>query len=665
MSTEANMPTAMMRHDRSFKFKKSVYLSQISIQYGSNSLFLPYSVGCLWSYAQTIPSIAEAYTLTGWLVRRDPVDEVVSRLDNPAVLGLSCYMWNEQYSLALAKAVKEAYPDCLIILGGPQVPDQSTTYGYDHPYVDLLVHGEGELTFADILLASLESHPDYKKIPGLTVWESPYIMTKTLPRERMRDLSGLPSPYLTGLFDELLTETYDFTPVQETNRGCSWSCAMCNWGSAVQTKVRQFSDTRLYAEIEWFGQHHLRFLHNADANFGMFPRDVNLCHHLVDVKCAYGYPQEMMYTTAKNSNDRVFEVVRILHAAHMDKGVTLSYQSLDPHTLDLIKRSNIKIEALPDHIQRYRQAGIATYTEMILGLPGETYESFANGLSQLIDAGQHDSITVYLCRVLSNAEMAQPDYLATHGIKTVYSPTSPPHATPNPLDPHIEYSDIVVETAAMPLADWQRAYLFAWAVQAFHCMGLSRLVAMYLHQEHGVSYKHFYEGLIDFAQNHPWTMIGHEYAETRKVMLGTLQGQAWDIQLPQFGNVVWPTEESSFLKMVIHKDNLFQDMRDVVQQIAQVYRFEIDENILGDLLGYQSFIIRDAVAPQTTHAAFLYRWPDYFFTLQQSDPEPLIRDTSIVTFEAPAAYYGDYERFAREVCWFGRKGGNFYYTTKG
>ena len=141
-------------------------------------------------------------------------------------------------------------------------------------------------------------------------------------------------------------------------------------------------------------------LYSADANVGIFARDVDMLERLVKVKAEYGYPQKFRGAYAKNSNDRVFQVSKLLNDAGMSKGTTLSFQSMDEHTLEVIKRKNIKVTDFKNLMGRYRNAGIPTYSEMICGLPGETYDSWADGFDKLFTAAPDASISCYSCTVL-------------------------------------------------------------------------------------------------------------------------------------------------------------------------------------------------------------------------------------------------------------------------
>jgi hypothetical protein len=95
-------------------------------------------------------------------------------------------------------------------------------------------------------------------------------------------------------------------------------------------------------------------------------------------------------------------------------------------TLIAIKRDNISLNSFQEIQSRSLRDGMTTYTDVIIGLPGETYESFANGVSEMIRLGQHNKLNIYNCQVLPNAEMAEPDYRRRYGLECVDLPLNPP-----------------------------------------------------------------------------------------------------------------------------------------------------------------------------------------------------------------------------------------------
>lgn len=655
----------------------NVYLAQVNNSYGRN-VFLPYSAGMLQAYAQSIPEIREAFDFKGFVYSREPIDQVIARMDEPAVFGCSCYIWNWSYTTALAKAVKEAFPKCLIILGGPHVPVKSDTFFQRHPWADLLIHYEGEITFAEVLgRLSLDSIvrniglPNhgleyiFTGINGLSIRSDSGKAYKTSDRERVANLDQLPSPYLAGIFNELIADDrFDWHASQETHRGCPYSCTFCDWGSNTLAKVKRFSDERLKAEMDWFAAHKIEMVYNCDANYGLFERDIGLIEYMASLKERTGYPKKFRAAYAKNSNDTVYRIASILNSAGMNKGITLSFQSMDDNTLEIVKRKNIKIQDFKSLMTRYRREGIATYSEIIIGLPGETYDSFANGLEKLLQCGQHDSIQVYNCEVLPNAEMNQPEYRQEHEIKSVEVPVLFFHGTPAE-DPHQEMYELVVSTKTLPPADWLKCHRFAWAVQCFHCLSLTQAIAVFLYHYAGVSYRRFYENVLDYADTYPGSTLGFVTKKISRLFEGIRNGAAWGVVDQRFGNIIWPPEEGGFLKFVVNDNLFYNDLREILRGYYQL----VPVDVVNDLISYQKRILMRPLvfSPRASMTNIPFRLghnlPEYIEAACLGEPIDLA--------SGDFAYNIDQERnypsladYAREVVWYGRKGGKFQHSVK-
>ena len=373
--------------------------------------------------------------------------------------------------------------------------------------------------------------------------------------------------------------------------------------------MRAFDDARLYDELKWIGRHKIELLYNADANYGLLPRDLGLTQLMTEIKLLDGYPKQFRAAYAKNANEKIFQIASVLHAAGMSKGVTLSLQSTDPHTLEIIKRKNIAMDDFEGWVKRYEAAGIGTYTELILGLPGETYNTFADGIDRVLSAGQHHGLHVYLCLALPNSELSDPAYVAEHGIRTVRGPLLQQHATPDPTAE--EQADIVIGTKTMPEGDWFRAFLFAWAVQTFHSLGLTTQAAIAAVQS-GSSYRRFYEGLLQFFVERPGWVAGSELLRTTALVTEGMAGGPWGCTMPGYGPVIWPSEEASFLWMVGDLEKLYAGLMYFTGWMyGENRRIPVIEGLRLDHLNL----------------------------LRPSDPP----------------FNGDQERYARETLWYGRK----------
>lgn len=633
--------------------KRKVYLAQINNSFGNN-VFLPYSVGLLQAYAQSIEEIKDNYSFDGFCYLREDPNEVVKRWKDANVVGISVYIWNATISHALAKAIKEANPNCLVVMGGPHVPNRSEGYFQKYPYVDLLVHYEGEEAFAEILQERLKDG-DFMDIPGLSV-NVGHGAFKTYKRERPSNLDKFPSPYLTGVFEELYEDKeYEYLPTSEIDRGCPYSCTFCDWGSSVYTKLRRFSEDRLVKELEWFAEKKTDLLYNASSNFGIIDKDVELTRKMVELKKKTGFPRKFRAAYAKNSGERVYQISKLLNDAGMNKGVTLSFQSMDENTLEIVKRKNIGTKVFSDLMKRYRKEGIATYSEIIVGLPGETYDSFARGLNQLIESGQHSGINVYIAEMLPNSEMSESEYVKAHGIKFATVPVLQFHGSVDESDPHTELYDLVIETNTLSKYDWLRCLRLSWIVQCCHCLGATQSIAVFLHKYKGMSYREFYERLLDYADENPTTVIGEVSALVTDLFSGIPSGKSWGIHDSRFGNIMWPPEEGGFLKIIAEKSAFYS------QLYGGFLMGLIDDFALRlNILNYQQHTL---VSPLDSicgwHSLHLnYNIHEYLEGIYSGEEVELksgVYDYSI----SPSRVLekDDLESYAREIVWYGRKGG--------
>ena len=298
---------------------------------------------------------------------------------------------------------------------------------------------------------------------------------------------------------------------------------------------------------------------NCDANYGILKRDIDMTRSLVSAKAKYGYPQTFRTSFAKNSNETIWDIANILHGAGMLKSVTLALQSLDADVLVNIKRKNIKFDKFGDLVRRYAEAGIPTYTELILGLPGESLDTFLDGVERCLEAGQHGGLFVYCNLLLENTEQNTPGYIAAHGLKTRVLEAMLTHGTPDPSIVR-ERQEIVVETAAMPHADWKRAYLYGKVLEVFHAQGLLQHVAIALHDRHGVRYRDFYSGLMDWCLARPDTVAGREITGIRDLLDGALAGGSWDCVDPRLGEISWPPEEFAAARICCELERFYDEL---------------------------------------------------------------------------------------------------------
>jgi radical SAM superfamily enzyme YgiQ (UPF0313 family) len=543
---------------------------------------LPYSVALLQSYATE--HAAESHDFLVPIHQRMAVDDAVEQLLDADLVGFSCYVWNERLSLDIAAELRRRRPEVQIVFGGPQVPDHAEGWLRAHPFVDVVCHGEGEATFTRILDAA--PGRDFAGVPGTSCLRGEeFVNTRPLPR--IQDMQTIGSPFLGGTFDALMEAhpEEEWVAIWETNRGCPFSCSFCDWGSATASKVYRFDMDRLMSELDWVSDHQIRFLLCCDANFGMLKRDIDIAERIVDVKERTGFPLSFNVQNTKNAVERGYRVQKLINQALNGYGATISVQSVNEQTLDNINRSNISTEAFTELQRRFAEDGVYTYTDIIIGLPGESYDDFADGIARVIGMGQHNHIQFHNCSVLPNAEMGDPEYQQRFGMQMQPQPILAVHQAVDAADEVTEYLDLVVTTDAMSPEDWCRAKVFAWLSDFAYFDRMLQIPIAVLSAHHGVSARPLIESLTRADEaSHPvvWALHQRLLEHARSIQQGGLEYFA----APGRGDVMWPGDQYSIISLVAEGrlDAFYAEARELLAGALVDEGVAVDDLLLDDTL---------------------------------------------------------------------------------
>ena len=624
--------------------KKKLYFLQVNYAYGKEA-HLPYTAGQLCAYAFADKDVEENFSLEKIFFLRESVDSLLEKIENPAVVAFSTYIWNCNFNKEVARRIKEKYPDCVTVFGGHHVAPGGGMLE-ECPQIDYLLHGEGEVIFRR-LLRSLIGLDNAQEIPGISMRTENGILTNP---EMISTECDFPSPYLNGYFDDILAENPDkvFMALIETSRGCPNTCAYCDW-SSMKSKIRKFPIERIYAEIDWISEHKIYGLGAADSNFGMFSRDSEITDKIVEAKKLRGYPVKLQTSYEKNSSKNVFDIGMKLEKSGMSKGITLSFQSMTDEVLKNIGRKNISTEFFSELMDLYNKAGVATYTELILGLPGETCESFVDSLDRLLTLGQHNSIYVHNCEWLPCSIMGQKDYVEKYKIGKTVIPLHQPHREADESEEVPEYSSIVTSTYSMTENDWKKMNIISAVFQGCHNMGILQFFALYLYNEGICSYKDFYCSFTDYFLQRPESVAGKALAEIDKQLDKVLSGEGTlSICDSRFGKILWTLEEYLFSSISYEIDRFYSETEEFL------LRFCEKDEIFENLSVFQRNMIRK---PFTGNIEFevAYGFIEYFRNIYDGKKAALNKEANCVTVEAKT--FASWEEFARIVAWYGRKDG--------
>lgn len=550
----------------------------MSLQWtGLQYFYFPYSVGVLWEYANSFENIHKNYECKKIFWKKIDIAEIVDQLENPYIFGTSHFVWSNEYSLELCKAVKQKFPDCKIIVGGSDIPDNDEHYFTKYPFIDFCVHKEGEISFKELLEYFL-GKKDLHSIKGISYNQAGKKIV-TAPAERVLDLTNIPSPYTSGLFDAVMEEARQYgvhmTGVIELDRGCPYHCSFCDWGGVTASKVKKFDMTRIQGEIEWFAQNGIDYVHTTAANFGIFKeRDMAIVDFFISMKEKYGFPIIFDTSWAKNNNETTVLIAEKLFNAKMLSRFVSSIQSTNPDALAAIERTNLAPEQQTKIRKIANEKGFYVTTELLMGLPEETYESWQATVFECLEKEMW--YEWYPLIVYANSEMNRPEYRKKYGIITEKVITKFSQVVP-------EYQEIIIGTSKCPPETLISMYIWTYLISALHINGFTTLIAQYLKKKHFISWQKFYDHLLSYCWNHDTQEI-YRWIKKWKYMLEVEKKYETFAQAgnsyKEFMQDIGVTNRKKFFDdmKIVCKELVKNDQYiDEVIKLAEIYQCSLDQ----------------------------------------------------------------------------------------
>lgn len=642
--------------------KLTVGLVQINNSFSGQN-YLPLSVGLLQSYVQEYAWDSGRYEFLMPIYSRRPISAMLDHLIGSDVVAFSTYVWNIRISLELARRIKERNPETLIIFGGPQVPDNGEDFLRQNPFIDVVCHGEGEQVFLNLL----ELYPSgaWGKVPSISYLKKDSSFVHRPRASRIDDLATIPSPYLKQVFEGLIQANpqESWLILWETNRGCPFSCTFCDWGSATAAKVYSFDMERLSREVDWFAKHQIEFVFCCDANFGILPRDLEIAEYIAKTKLESGYPHALSVQNTKNSTERAYKVQKLLSDAGLNKGVTISLQSVDSNTLESIKRQNISTASFQELQHRFTRDGVETYTDLILGLPGESYDSFVDGVSYVIENGQHNRIQFNNLSILPNAEMGDPEYQKRHGMVTVQSGIFNIHGSLEEVDEEVlEIQELVIATDTMPKEDWVRARAFCWMAGLLHFDKVLQIPIILLHEAGSLSYRELIEAFMEESTDSFPTL-----AEIRSFFIEKAidiqQGGSEYSQSREWLNIGWPADEYILIKLCTEEKlaGFYQEADEMLSRLLKEKFIDLPHSLLDEAIRLNHSLLKLPFQVENLPFKASYNTWEFYQSVLIGTPLPLEEQECIYQINRTEVTYASWEDWCREVIWYGNKKGAYIY----
>ena len=330
----------------------------------------------------------------------DMLDAILERA--PRIVGFGVYIWNVEQTLRLVADLKAVYPEVIVILGGPEVSYETETQPICE-LADCVLTGEADLTLPDVcrnLLAneSLDDKVIHSPTPQMTEVMLPY------------DLYT----------DRDIAERVIYV---EASRGCPYTCEFCL--SALEIPVRQ-------VPLQPFLNAMQSLLDRGASSFKFVDRTFNL--NLRVSKAILEFFLERyrpgLFLHFEMIPDRLPESLREVISRFPEGALQfeVGVQTFNPHVSEFISRRQDNDKLAQNLAFLREETGVHIHADLIVGLPGETIESFADGFDRLV-AMKPQEIQVGILKRLRGTPIIRHD----DEWQMVYSPNAPYEILKNKL----------------------------------------------------------------------------------------------------------------------------------------------------------------------------------------------------------------------------------------
>lgn len=297
----------------------------------------------------------------------------------PSVIAFSCYIWNINKILKIARLMRASGMNQPIVVGGPEVSAIGGDILKENPAIDIVVRGEGEQTFLELVRHFFFEDKSLNEIPGVIFRDGKQIVANE-QRSLIEYLDCIPSPYLNGVVD--LGKTGPRV-VLETYRGCAFDCHFCQWGK--KREIRYFSLERVKEELIAIMKSKIRQVWFADAicnlNRDRFKDILEFIvkNNTMNMSFCFEVLAELL-------DQETVELLSRLRSGYLAFGL----QSISPDALRSMNRQqDLKKFEKGVRMVQAKVKKMEVRIDLIYGLPGDNFSSYRKAIAYAMSFCPH------------------------------------------------------------------------------------------------------------------------------------------------------------------------------------------------------------------------------------------------------------------------------------
>ncbi len=446
----------------------------------------------------------------------EPLDQVMAEIykTKADIVAFACYIWNRDLTFELMDRLKKVRPELIIIAGGPEVSFEAKNIMEDNTFIDIIVKGEGELSFKelidiiageiniytaegkfitedrvfDVYKSIVSDERVLKPVKGIVYRNKEGKVIENEDRQLIKDLDTIPLPYTRGDLEKLTHKIIYY----EASRGCPYNCSYCL--SSTIKGVRSFSLERVKEDLLFFINNNVKQVKFVDRTFNFDKnRTLEVFKFLVENRKDTSFHFEM---TADILDEEILDFIRKVPVGLFQ--FEIGVQTTNEKTLDLIGRQ-VNFNQLAENVRILRDIGnINLHLDLIAGLPEEDYLSFKKSFDEVYDLNPHVLQLGFLKLLKGSAIRDQAD-------KYSYKYTSlPPYEVLE--NQFISYNELLKLKDIEDLLD------------KYHNSGVFKTVLKYIFAGYYSSYFSFYEDFAAYFISNKLHRMAHSQNSLYKIL---------------------------------------------------------------------------------------------------------------------------------------------------
>lgn len=355
----------------------SILLTTLNSRYHHSSFGLRY----LYANLKDLQPRAKLLEFTISQNTREIAETILAH--DPRIVGLGVYIWNTSETYEVVSMLKRLKPGLIVVLGGPEVSHEAQSQAICE-LADFTIQGEADFLFYEFCRAYLEEG----KLPPRKWVQGP------LP-----EVAQIASPY-SYYSDEDIRHRVIYV---EASRGCPYKCEYCL--SSLDKSVRNFPIEPFLADLSRLIERGARQFKFIDRTFNLSPSiSTRILQFFLDrIELGLFLHFEMV-------PDRLPPELREL-IKKFPKGslqFEIGIQTWDPEVAKNVSRRQDYAKVAENFRFLAAETGVHTHADLIVGLPGETLETFARGFDAVTSLAP-DEVQVGLLKRLKGTPIIRHD----------------------------------------------------------------------------------------------------------------------------------------------------------------------------------------------------------------------------------------------------------------